>query len=157
MGLRNIAAAFEGFDEGNFIGIFQIYTDWDTVSDPRDSYTGGFDETGEVNSRRFAINRRIGGDNNLLRLAQLQPIEEGLRFDLGRPRPSRGERLPTRTWYKPLYSPVRSMANNVLASSTTRIRVRSRIGSVQKRQTSSSDILLHHWQNRRRSLTSKTA
>src|SRR3954464_4583167 len=70
------------------------------------------------------------------------------------PIPSMGEMDPPRTWYRPRYSRVRSMATTSLGSSTTQRTAGSRRGSRQIRQVSSSATLPHTEQNLTRSLTS---
>ena len=73
------------------------------------------------------------------------------------PTPSIGLIAPPRTWYRPRYSRVFSIATTSLGSSTTHSTVASRRASAQIRQSSSADTLPHSAQNRTFSVTSISA
>ena len=64
---------------------------------------------------------------------------------------------PPRTWYTPRYSLVRSSALTSLASSTTHINARSRLGDRHIAQGSWSVTLKQTLQNLTRSLTATSA
>ena len=67
---------------------------------------------------------------------------------------AKGSSAPPSTWYRPVYSPVRSMTWMSFASSTTQIRPASRPLSAHTRQISSRETLL---QIRQKATPSRTA
>lgn len=91
--------ALHRLGEGNFVRVFQIATHGHAMRDACDQYPHGLEQPGDVGSRGFPFNIRVGGQDDLLDRMILKARQQlpDARISSG-PMPSMGERVPCSTW-----------------------------------------------------------
>ena len=67
------AAAFEGAAEGDLVRVFEVTADRQSGSEARDLDADGLQHPHEVGGRGFALEVRIGGDDDFLNLVIREP------------------------------------------------------------------------------------
>src|SRR2546430_17421118 len=74
--LSDFAATFESLRQRHFVRVFEIAAHGQPARDARDAHAEGLQELGKIDSRRFALDARIGRENDLLRSRRLEPRQE---------------------------------------------------------------------------------
>src|SRR5215471_248567 len=62
---RDVAAAFEGLGEGDFVSVFEVAADGQAARDASDTHAERLEQLGEIDGRGFALHARIGGEDDL--------------------------------------------------------------------------------------------
>jgi len=72
-----LSPAFHGLQDGNFVGVFQVAAHGQASGDAGDpSGAQFFDLLGEINRGGLALDRRIGGEDNLFDVPVFQPPQK---------------------------------------------------------------------------------
>ena len=80
--MLEVAAAFHGFEHGDFVGVFEVGANGDADTDAGDADAEGLEELGEVDGGGFAFGGGIGGDDDFLDVAAPEAVDELLDFEL---------------------------------------------------------------------------
>ena len=70
------AAAFHGFQHGDFVGVFDVAADGNAGRDARDFQSCAAELSGKVGRGGFAFDGWIGGDNNFVDLIVFHAAHE---------------------------------------------------------------------------------
>src|SRR5579859_311439 len=80
-----LSSAFHGLQHGYLVGIFDIAAGWYARSDSCHLNAGPLQQSCEMDGRGLALDGRVGGDDDLIQAAALNPFQQRRYAQLFRP------------------------------------------------------------------------